>query len=165
MSLVLGAIAQVGGTREDTGTVSLNITRSLDVLAIITPVLGRAEALGAVLAVVGPGHLDAVLGLEDMRAICHVLLCHWQRWIPELCACEVAGGVTFEAVDGPGRRDDADQGQESGQDLFKRHDDDDFGSCCQYSGSHPYYSQLNASTATSYRTNRQTDKAAGQVTT
>ena len=41
----------------------LNVPRPLDVLAVISPRLGRAEALRSKLAVEHTGHLDAVGGL------------------------------------------------------------------------------------------------------
>ncbi len=93
-------VALVGAAGIDAGAVLLHVTRPLDILAVVTPGLGRAEALDAQFAVEHAGHLDAVCGEEDVAAVGQVALRHWQGRVPGLGAAEVAGGVALEATDG-----------------------------------------------------------------
>ncbi len=60
------------GSLEDVGEY-LSISGPVDVFAISSPVFGRAEPLRAQLAVEDPGHLDAVVGVVDVRAVGVVL--------------------------------------------------------------------------------------------
>ena len=53
----------------------LIISRSFDVLAVVAPVSGWAESLGAEFAVKYSTHLDAVLSIVDVRAVCVILKC------------------------------------------------------------------------------------------
>ena len=54
--------------------VYLNVPRPLDVLAVVSPVSGAAEPLSSELPLEYPRHLDAVLGLEHMAAVCDEVL-------------------------------------------------------------------------------------------
>ena len=51
----------------------LIVSWSFDVLAVVAPVPGRAEPLGAELPVEDAAHLDAVLGVIDVRTVGVVL--------------------------------------------------------------------------------------------
>ena len=52
----------------------LNISWSLDILAVVAPVPGAAEPLGPEFTLEDARHLDAVLGLEHMAAVCDEVL-------------------------------------------------------------------------------------------
>jgi len=51
----------------------LDVSRPLNVLAVIAPVPGRAEPLRSQHPVEDAGHLDAVLGIVDVTAVRVVL--------------------------------------------------------------------------------------------
>ena len=67
----------------------LNVPGSLDVLAVVSPVPGAAEPLGPEFTLEDARHLDAVLGLEHMAAVCDEVLHYTQARIPVLSAGEI----------------------------------------------------------------------------
>lgn len=69
--------------------VYLNVPRPLDVLAVVAPVPGAAEPLGPQLPLEDARHLDAVLRLEHVAAVCDEVLHHTQTRIPVLRAGEI----------------------------------------------------------------------------
>ena len=69
--------------------VYLNVPGSLDVLAVVSPVSGATEPLGAELPLEYPRHLDAVLGLEHVAAVCDEVLHYTQARIPVLSTGEI----------------------------------------------------------------------------
>ena len=92
-------ITRVPGASEDAGPVLLDIPGSLHVLAVVAPVLGRAEPLRAELPVEDARHLDAVLRLEHVRAVGEVAVDDDEAGVPELGAGEVPRAVTLVAAD------------------------------------------------------------------
>ena len=75
--------------------VYLNVPRPLDVLAVVAPVSGAAEPLGAELPLEYPRHLDAVLGLEHVAAVGDEVLDDTQARIPILRAREILAKESF----------------------------------------------------------------------
>ena len=67
----------------------LNVPRSLDVLAVVSPVPGAAEPLGPEFTLEDARHLDAVLGLEHVAAVRDEVLHYTQTRIPVLRAGEI----------------------------------------------------------------------------
>ena len=75
--------------------VYLDVPRPLDVLAVVSPVSGAAEPLGAELPLEDPRHLDAVLGLEHVAAVGDEVLHNTQTRIPILRAGEILEKESF----------------------------------------------------------------------
>lgn len=76
--------------------VYLNVPRPLDVLAVVTPVSGAAESLGAKLPLEDAGHLDTVLSLEHVTAVGDEVLHYTQTRIPVLRAGEILAKESFK---------------------------------------------------------------------
>ncbi len=98
------------GAGYDAGSIFLDVSRPPDVLTVVSPSLGGAEASSSQLAVKDSSHLDAVRGLEDVAAVGEVARDHHRGWVPGLGAAKVARRIALEAVD-PGHRDRVQQEQ------------------------------------------------------
>ena len=92
-------VASVSRAGKNARPILLDVARPLDVLAVVSPVLARAESLRAELPVKDAGHLDAVLRLEDVRAVGEVAVDDDEAGVPELGAGEVLRAVALVAAD------------------------------------------------------------------
>merc|ERR1719422_913364 len=82
-------VALAACARVDAGSVLLNISRSFDVFAIVSPITRTTESLCPQLALKDSRHLDTILSLKDMTTVGDEILNNCQAWIPVLCTREI----------------------------------------------------------------------------